>query len=167
MPTMTLLELHVLPLVATLALAGACSAEASAGEDDTAAPTAKGTARGSIQVEIAGLHNSDGAVQAYLYASDEGFPQGFSKAVAHATATGLAGDAASLGFFDLDPGEYAVFVFHDENDNGELDRSLLGFPQEGIGVSNLKLDKPQRPKWSKAKFEVHGPTTQQISLRYL
>jgi uncharacterized protein (DUF2141 family) len=34
------------------------------------------------------------------------------------------------------PGTYAVQVFHDENDNHEVDRSWLGIPEEGVGFSN-------------------------------
>jgi uncharacterized protein (DUF2141 family) len=37
---------------------------------------------------------------------------------------------------DIAPGVYAVQAFHDENDNMDLDRSLLGFPREGMGFSN-------------------------------
>ena len=37
---------------------------------------------------------------------------------------------------DIPPGTYAVQAFHDENDNAEFDRNLLGVPLEGIGFSN-------------------------------
>jgi len=33
------------------------------------------------------------------------------------------------------PGTYAVQVFHDENDNHKVDRSLVGIPTEGVGFS--------------------------------
>jgi uncharacterized protein (DUF2141 family) len=163
---------QVVPLAAILGLSGACSREAAAGEDDvpaaqTASPSAEGQARGSLGVEVSGLRNAEGAVHGYLYASADGFPNDFPKAVAHTKSGGLSGNQASLRFADLEPGEYAVFVFHDEDGDGVLDKNLIGLPQEGIGVSNLKLDKPQRPKWSAAKFEIRGPTTQRISLRYL
>jgi uncharacterized protein (DUF2141 family) len=37
---------------------------------------------------------------------------------------------------DLPAGDYAIKLFHDANDNGEMDSNLLGLPQEGYGFSN-------------------------------
>ncbi|ADH85720.1 MipA/OmpV family protein [Desulfurivibrio alkaliphilus] len=37
---------------------------------------------------------------------------------------------------DLDPGDYALLVFLDENLNGELDRNFIGIPREPIALSN-------------------------------
>ena len=34
------------------------------------------------------------------------------------------------------PGAYAVLAHHDTDGNGEIRRSLLGIPEEGIGFSN-------------------------------
>ncbi len=39
-------------------------------------------------------------------------------------------------FEGLQPGTYAVRLMHDENDNGKLDRNLVGMPTEGYGFSN-------------------------------
>ncbi|MFO7566206.1 MAG: DUF2141 domain-containing protein [Enhygromyxa sp.] len=162
---------RVILLAAALALPSACSRDAAAGEEDSAPPSAsvgaEQAAQGSLSVEVTGLRNADGAVHGYLYASADGFPNNFSKAVAHTKSGNISGSRASLDFAALAPGEYAVFVFHDENGDGKLDKNLIGLPQEGIGVSNLQLDKPKRPRWSAAKFEVRGPTTQGIALRYL
>ena len=37
---------------------------------------------------------------------------------------------------NLPPAKYAIAVFHDENDNDELDRQFTGFPAEAYGFSN-------------------------------
>jgi uncharacterized protein (DUF2141 family) len=37
---------------------------------------------------------------------------------------------------NLDPGQYAVILFHDENGNGKLDQNVLGVPNEPYGFSN-------------------------------
>ena len=41
-----------------------------------------------------------------------------------------------LVFSDLADGQYAVKVFHDENNNHSLDTNMLGVPSEGYGFSN-------------------------------
>jgi uncharacterized protein (DUF2141 family) len=42
----------------------------------------------------------------------------------------------SVVFTNLTPGTYAVIVFHDENDNGKLDKTALGMPIEAFAISN-------------------------------
>jgi uncharacterized protein (DUF2141 family) len=43
---------------------------------------------------------------------------------------------ASMTFRGLKPGPYAVVVFQDENQNGQIDHNLLGMPSEPLGFSN-------------------------------
>lgn len=43
---------------------------------------------------------------------------------------------AEVSFTDLPYGNYAVFAFHDENDNGTLDHNWLNIPAEPMGYSN-------------------------------
>lgn len=38
--------------------------------------------------------------------------------------------------FDLNSSTYAVNLFHDENQNGTLDKNLFGIPKEGYAISN-------------------------------
>jgi len=58
-------------------------------------------------------------------------------------------------FADLPPGEYAVSVMHDENDNGKLDANFMGMPTEGYGFSN----NPQtlrKPTFEEARFQLEA-----------
>ena len=55
---------------------------------------------------------------------------------------------------DIPYGYYAAIMFHDENDNGELDHGIL-FPKEPLGFSNgwkLSLFSGM-PTFAKLKFE--------------
>lgn len=40
-----------------------------------------------------------------------------------------------VSFENLVPGEYAIMVFHDEDQDSSFDKNFLGFPQEGFGFS--------------------------------
>jgi uncharacterized protein (DUF2141 family) len=67
----------------------------------------------------------------------------------------------------IDPGVYAVQAFHDQNDNLDLDRNILGLPKEGMGFSN---DAPMRfgpPSFDDAAIEIGaaGAATR-LRLRY-
>lgn len=68
---------------------------------------------------------------------------------------------------NIEPGVYAVQAFHDENDNLDLDRNVLGWPKEGMGFSN---DAPMRfgpPTFEDAaiKIDAAGASTR-LRLRY-
>jgi uncharacterized protein (DUF2141 family) len=55
---------------------------------------------------------------------------------------------------NVPPGLYAAQAFHDENDNGKLERTMLGLPKEAMGFSN---DAPMRmspPSFDAASFSV-------------
>ncbi len=51
-------------------------------------------------------------------------------------AMGAVAGTQSAVFTNLEPGTYAVIVFHDEDDDGTLDEGLFGAPTEGYGFSN-------------------------------
>ncbi len=105
-----------------------------------------------LTVKLTGTHNADGAVSAAIYATKETFPkEGQQVAAFRAKAT--AG-AVSVTFHDLPPGRYAVTAFHDENNNGKLDRDATGIPSEGYGVSNDARELLSPPYWDKASFEL-------------
>ena len=64
-------------------------------------------------------------------------------------------------------GIYAAQAFHDEDDNGRLDRTLLGLPKEAMGFSNNAPMRMGPPSFDAASFKV-GTEDRTIgfSLRY-
>ena len=65
----------------------------------------------------------------------------------------------------LPHGEYAIAVFVDLNGNGKMDKNFLGIPKEQYGFSNNVMGKMAAPSFEQAKFEVKGPTIQNIILK--
>ena len=51
-------------------------------------------------------------------------------------------------------GEYAIAVYQDINNNGELDTNFIGLPKEPYGFSNDQAVLISPPSWNKSKF-VH------------
>ena len=71
----------------------------------------------------------------------------------------------TLSFDNLAEGHYAIKLFHDQNDDGELDTDLFGIPSEPYGFSNNASDPFSAPEWTEAKFRVSDPNTEhRISL---
>lgn len=151
-----------LPLVLTLA---AC---AGSGPSAAAEPVAaqKGPA-GAIQVVATGFRNDDGQALIAVYDSAEGFPSDADAARVR-RAVPIAKGRVRVRFPDLPPGDYAVAVLHDENENFTMDTGLFGIPKEGYGVSNNAKGRFGPPKWGDAVFELApGQTvTQTIALIY-
>ena len=76
----------------------------------------------------------------------------------------------SYTFKSLPPGDYAIFVFHDENNNGILDTGLMRRPLEARGYSGV-LPEDVSPvtskiKFDQARFTLSGPKTITVGLRY-
>jgi MipA family protein len=52
---------------------------------------------------------------------------------------------------DVPHGEYALMVYHDENENGRLDKNFIGIPTEPLGFSNRYKPKGP-PSFKRAAF---------------
>ncbi len=76
----------------------------------------------------------------------------------------------SYTFKSVPPGDYAVFVFHDENNNGILDTGFMKRPLEARGYSGVLPDEigpvASKIKFDQARFTLSGPKTITIGLRY-
>ncbi|MAP55038.1 DUF2141 domain-containing protein [Altibacter sp.] len=60
---------------------------------------------------------------------------------------------ATVTFTSVLPGTYAVVLFHDKNDNKQMDFEANGMPKEMYGASNNVLSFGP-PQWNDSKFEV-------------
>ena len=88
----------------------------------------------NVTVVVENLRSDSGEVRLALWSRAEGFTQPEDAVV----ETGQAAKAGQVifTFNGLPPGRYAIATFHDENGNGDFDRSFLGLPKEGLGFSN-------------------------------
>ena len=124
---------------------------------------AAGAAAEEVTVRVEDLRNDNGSVLVAV-CSAEAFLGPHCQHRGRAKArTGTA--EVTVG--EVRPGSYAVQAFHDENDNLELDRNLLGMPREGVGFSG---DPPMRmgpPRFSDAAVEIGGDgASVTLSMRY-
>jgi uncharacterized protein (DUF2141 family) len=54
---------------------------------------------------------------------------------------------------DIAPGAYAISIFQDENESGEIDRNFIGIPKEPYGFSNNPKLSFGPPKFADSKFD--------------
>jgi uncharacterized protein (DUF2141 family) len=122
---------------------------------------------GRLTVVITGLHSDAGEVSVALFNEAAAFPKHPEKAVAILYSKIRNGKSEAV-FENLSPGEYAISVFHDENNNKKMDSNFFGVPKEGVGASNNAKGHLGPPKYQDAKFVFIGPDlTMSITITYL
>ena len=118
---------------------------------------------GTLVVEMTGFRNDQGNVSVALFNQGQAYPKSPDKAVAIIYSR-IVNKKASATFDQLPAGEYAVSVYHDENNNKKMDTNIFGIPKEGVGASNDARGHFGPPKYQDAKFYFDG-TTKSISIR--
>ena len=111
-----------------------------------------------IHVHIHGIRSAQGTVKAVLYGPN---PQDF---LVKGKKADKEREPAEEGSMTLcvaarEHGQYAVVVYHDENDNHKFDRNWIGLPIEGFGVSNDPTLFLAAPSFEESAFEVNGNLT--------
>lgn len=68
--------------------------------------------------------------------------------------------------FDVAPGEYAIAVYHDKNDNDKLDKNMVGYPREPFGFSNNYRPVVSAPDFQDCAFE-HSEKGKVVSIKLI
>ncbi len=74
------------------------------------------------------------------------------------------GTNISTYFPNLGQGTYAISCYQDLNNNGKLDKNLLGIPSEPYGFSNNVRSKFRAASWQESRFYIKDQQNN-ISLR--
>lgn len=108
---------------------------------------------GSIDATITNVKVGAGTLYCSLHNNGDGFPG--RSPIIDGDVAAAAGDASMpCAYKGLTPGEYAISVYQDENDDGVLDTNFFGAPTEGYGASNNNLPATSAPTWDDSKFTV-------------
>lgn len=125
-----------------------------------------GPALADVSATVTSLRSSKGQVLACITAHAKAFPDCDKDPAARAVKV-PAGKTVELDFGPIAPGHYAISLFHDENGNGKLDKSLM-MPREGYGFSRDAPVVMGPPSFARAAFTVAGANHHQsIKMRYM
>ncbi|MCF6308494.1 MAG: DUF2141 domain-containing protein [Flavobacteriaceae bacterium] len=120
----------------------------------------------SITINVNNLRNSKGVVQFSIYNKEGSIPDEKYKNYYLIGTAHISNKTATITFDNLPKGWYAINILHDENENGKIDKGFI-LPKEGIGFSNYTtIGLTNRPKFSKAKFEVSSNINKEIKAIY-
>jgi uncharacterized protein (DUF2141 family) len=144
------------------ALGAATSALAATGAEDC-----EGKVTGTrLTVQIVGVRAAKGEVAITLYPDDAKRFLAPHQKLARVRAVAQA-PMTTACFWLPAPGFYAMAVYHDENGNGDFDRTIVGLPAEGYAFSNDPPTPTALPPFSAVRFRVgEGDTTIRAKLKY-
>lgn len=123
------------------------------------------TQSATVKVKVTRVSSKKGEILAALFASDKGFPNNASAAYKVARGTAVNG-TAMLEFSNVPKGTYAIALFHDTNNDGELNTNMIGIPKEGYGVSNNVKNLFSGPGYKQCAFQHTSETSLTIIMRY-
>jgi len=111
-----------------------------------------------ILVKVEQINSSNGIVNVAIFNSEEDFLNTpFMSKVKEATNGEL-----EFEFEDVPNGEYTISIYHDENENGKLDKNFIGIPSEPYGVSLEGKSMFGPPSYKDAMFTLENENARLI-----
>jgi uncharacterized protein (DUF2141 family) len=130
-----------------------------------AAAAAPAPAAGQLEVTIERLRNRRGQVHICLTRNSAHFPNCAADPAALKRSVPAA--TTSVRFDRVEPGAYAVSLFHDENGNGKFD-TFAGIPREGFGFSRNPTVRFGAPRFRQVVIDLgSGFARQSVRMQYL
>ncbi len=117
----------------------------------------------TVTLIVTGITELEGKIIAGIYSPENDFPvrgKSMQKRVVEANAKQI-----TITFTNIANGNYAIAVFHDKDNNSEMNKNFIGIPQEKFGFSNKSLPGAfSPPDFAEAKFKVAGNTKHNIKI---
>lgn len=114
----------------------------------------------NLTIAVSGLKNNTGLLTVELYNSEGKFLKTSFKTA----STAIKSNTATVTFTGIPKAEYTIMVYHDENNNGKLDKNFIGMPKEPVACSNNAKGFMGPPKYEDAKFRVTTDTKMNIKI---
>ena len=120
----------------------------------------------SVTITVTDLRNTKGVVMACMTTKESIFPKCRRDPNSHRTVV-KAANTLTIRFDDVEPGDYAIALLHDENEDGKANRVLGMAPKEGYGFSRDAPVRMAPPEWNDAVFTMgDAPKKLTIKMRY-
>ena len=118
-----------------------------------------GESTGKLIIDISGFPSSDGFAMVALNNSIESYKGGENAAIAK-TKVMVVDRKVQVVFTNLPYGWYGISLYHDENNNGKMDKNMMGIPKEAYGFSNNAKGFFGKPDYKDVKFELNSSEKQ-------
>lgn len=117
----------------------------------------------SLTVHLHGIKNSLGQIHVELYSDAKTFRKSYL--AQNMIKVAAQEDSVTVKFSGIKPGIYAILAFHDEDENGVLNKRFGMIPTEGYALSNdPEIFGP--PAFKDSAFEVLTDKELSIPIHY-
>jgi uncharacterized protein (DUF2141 family) len=123
-----------------------------------------GRTQSTIVARMVNLRNDKGVCRVCLFDRAEAF-NGKGGTPVQCLQVPVKDRAAEATFSGLAAGTYAVFVFHDANNNNKFDTNIFGIPKEGYGASRNNLPFAAAPSFNSNKIVIAPDTVTTLTIR--
>ncbi len=113
------------------------------------------TTPAKLKVEVTNVRQVGGTLKVGLYQPGEGFGREDAKPFRDKQIE-IVKPGSAVVEFDVVPGTYAIALFQDVNNNGRIDKNLIGYPKEPFGFSNDVRPRLAAPSFEDCAFRVMG-----------
>lgn len=122
------------------------------------------TSNYTVNINVSNIKEPTGKLRVAVYSGKDNYQKN-----ALIDTSFVAGEQSSKTIrLQLPKGEYAIGVFHDLNENEELDKNFMGIPTEGFGFSNKSMGTLGPPSYEDTKFAVEkNGTSVEVNLKHL
>ena len=110
----------------------------------------------TLRVEIVGLENVEGKVIISVYDNEDDWLGKGAVVTETVDIVSARVDGLVVTELNLPTGNYAVSLFYDENDNGQLDSNFIGIPKEPVALSNNARPRFGPPRYRVAVFALEA-----------
>jgi len=121
-------------------------------------------AQSRVDLVVSNFVNDKGICRACIFNSESSF-SGEGGAPVKCVQVQIKNKKAFVSFDELEAGSYAVFLFHDANNNNKMDKNFMGIPKEGYGASRNKLPFASAPSFRDNKFDLPAGKTLQLQVK--
>lgn len=109
----------------------------------------------SLTIHVRDLSMDTGLIRMALFeqSQEDQFPKHIEKA-SYQKSVAIENKQAVIKLYQLPPGRYAAFIFHDEDNDKIMDHNWIGFPQEPFGFVQYYKVKMLPPDFEEVAFDV-------------
>jgi uncharacterized protein (DUF2141 family) len=115
-----------------------------------------------VTAQVENFKNDKGFCQACIFSSAASFSK---MEPFQCVSNKITSGKSSIQFENIPDGTYAIFVFHDQNNNKKMDRNFFGIPKENYGASSNNLPFASSPRFSENKFVLLNNASLNLNIK--
>jgi len=117
-----------------------------------------------VKVEISGFRTTTGKLYVSIYKDQASFLKIGKETATNVVRVNKNDSLIQTCFSGLAPGWYAIALYHDEDDNNQMNSGLFGIPLEPYGLSNNFRPRFSYPKFIQCSFYVPDHEQKEVAI---